>query len=108
MSLSIIVAAVPVALGVASVLNSGWQLLTKLRARRDLSLSVRESGPDVAEVNSQLEAKNLEGAIEVIRKHLAALSPSERREAEAALTQPSAAGRASYVRGVTAQGKAAD
>jgi|SRR4051794_35380455 len=103
MSLSVLIAVIPVALAAASAVSSGWRTLTKLRTRHDLSIAVRGNGADVAEATNQLDAKNVDGAVAVIRKHLAALSPSEQREAEAALTQPSAAGRASYIRGVTAQ-----
>jgi hypothetical protein len=50
------------------------------------------TGHDLAEVNSQLDANIWTGAAAVIRKPPATRSPSERREAEVALTQPSATG----------------
>jgi hypothetical protein len=80
--------------------NAAWQTITKFRARRDLSNAVRKSAPDLRELNDQLAAKNLDAAAALIRGHFGELTPAERREAETALAQPSASGRASYMRGI--------
>src|SRR5260370_24717204 len=96
-------AILPVLLAGAGAAMSGWKTLTKLRTRNGLSDAVRKNAPDFNELRIQLDAKNLDAAEAVIRKHIPELSPAEQREAEAALAQPSSTGRASYIRGVAAQ-----
>ncbi len=99
-------AILPVLLAGAGAAMSGWKTLTKLRTRNGLSDAVRKNAPDFNELRIQLDAKNLDAAEAVIRKHIPELSPAEQREAEAALAQPSSTGRASYIRGVAAQSEA--
>ncbi len=82
--------------------NALWTTVTKFRTRRDLSSAVRKNATDLNELNDQLDAKNLDAAEAVVRKHFPELSPAERREAETALTQPSSTGRAGYLRSVAA------
>lgn len=96
-------AAVPVLLTAAGAVMAGWRALTSARARHDLSKSVRASATDVQDVKVQLDAKNVDAAAAIVRKHIGSLSEAERREAESALAQPSAAGRASYIRGVAGE-----
>jgi hypothetical protein len=93
-------------LAAVAAVMSALKTVTKFRTRRDLSSAVRKNAIDLHELNDQLDAKNFDAAEAVIRKHFGELTPAERREAETALTQPSANGRASYIRGVGAMRKA--
>ncbi len=97
-----LVTIVPVLLAAAGAAAVGWSTLTKLRTRRDLAIAIQKHPADLAEVHMQLEAKDLDAATAVIRKHLGELSQAERREAETALAQPSAAGRTQYIRDLSA------
>ena len=94
---------VPILLASAGAIIVAWKMVTKLRTRIDLSSAIRANPQDLAELRTQLNAQNIDAAAAVVRKHLQNLSQAERTEAEAALTQPSATGRASYIRGVAGQ-----
>jgi hypothetical protein len=80
-----------------------WQTVTKYRARIDLANAIQSNAQDIDLINKELATDDLEAAVGLARKYARRLSPAERREAEAALTQPSAAGRANYVRSVAAE-----
>jgi hypothetical protein len=97
-------ALIPVLLSVAAAAVSGWNMVTKLRARHGLSDAVASAGPtERTELRRELEEDHIDAVANVIRRHIGDLPEAEQRAAEAALDQPSRAGRASYARGVAAR-----
>jgi hypothetical protein len=100
-----VLGSISVALAGAATVLTAANLATKLRARIDLSEAVGRAGEDERNrLRQMLDANESDAVAAMIRGHLADLPAAERREAEAALSQPSPAGRDSYARGVAARG----
>jgi hypothetical protein len=95
----------PIGFGIAGALLSFLNTATKIRARHDVSKALRSNIGDLSELEKDLAENNLDAAAALVRKHTLDLSPRERSEVEAALTQTSASGRAAYIRGVSAAGR---
>lgn len=77
------------------------ETLLKYRARSDLSKAIQSNKQDVDEVSRLLKKNDLEAAANVVRKYTTGLPPGEKNEAESALAQRSASGRAGYIRDVS-------
>jgi hypothetical protein len=93
---------VPVALALAAAVTSAIKTANKIHARSSLSKAIRSNPNDVAEVKKDLSENNLDAAAALVRKYADMLPSADRNEAEAALAQPSASGRAAYIRKVSA------
>jgi hypothetical protein len=101
---------VPPLLAVAGALATLWKTVTKYRTRADLSTELQSNAADIVELRKQINEKDqlrgadLAAATAVVQKYAERLSSkAERNEAEAALGQPSASGRADYIREVAAE-----
>jgi hypothetical protein len=91
---------VPVALAAGAAALAIWKTIVKIRARSDLSRVIRSNLNDVAELDRLLAVNNLDAAVEFARLRTIDLSAAEKSEVELALSQPSAVGRANYLRAV--------
>jgi predicted phage gp36 major capsid-like protein len=101
----VILQSIPLVLLSAAAVSAVRTLVTKLRARSDLSAAIVNSGPESTTKIRQLVAKDdVAAVIDEIRGHLSELPARERQLADDALSQPSVSGRRSYAQSVVAQG----
>ncbi len=100
-----ILQSVPLLLLVAAAGSAVRTLVTKFRARSDLSAAIVKSGPESASrIRQFVAADDVASVIGEIRGHLDELPVRERELADDALSQRSATGRRSYAQSVVAQG----
>jgi hypothetical protein len=99
-----LLALLPVTFGLFGAVWSILNTIIKIRARDDLSIAIRSNSHDLTELKKDLDSRDLEAATALAMKYTRDLSARERREANAALTQASQAGREAYMDGMLSGG----